>query len=201
MKLLHENQHVLHIGSLKAKDRLIVITHNKNIRLIPVTDQHFNQCILGSTGILVFIHQHILELFLVLGKDLPVVLKNIDDPVDHVIKVIPLVVLHHFLKLLKFLDRSLQLGHPVLFGIEQLHFQVAGIELSGFSFIDVLFSCRKVVEVCLDGIQNKVCSPTLPLHAAEQLAKIFCLKIDITAVSFQRMIFWKLVNQLTQQGN
>ena len=201
MKLLHENQHVLHIGSLKAKDRLIVITHNKNIRLIPVTDQHFNQCILGSTGILVFIHQHILELFLVLGKDLPVVLENINDPVDHVIKVIPLVVLHHFLELLKFLDSSFQFGHLVLFGIEQLHFQVAGIELSGFSFIDILIPCRKVVEVCIDGIQDEVCTPTLPLHAAEQLAKIFCFKIDITAVSFQRMIFWKLVNQLTQQGN
>ena len=201
MKLLHENQHVLHIGSLKAKDRLVVISHNKNIGLIPVTDQHFNQCILRSTCILVFIHQHILELFLVLGKDLSVVFENTNDPVDHVIKVVPLLVLHHFLELLKFLDGSLQLGHLVFFGIEQFHFQVAGIELARFSFIDVFIPGRKVVEVCLDGIQDQVCSPALPLHAAEQLAEVLGFKIYITAVPFQRMVFGKLVDQFPQQGN
>ena len=53
--------HVLHVGSLETINALVIITHYKYIWFVPVIDQQFNQPVLCSAGILVFIHQYILE--------------------------------------------------------------------------------------------------------------------------------------------
>ncbi len=53
----------------------------------------------------------------------------------------------------------------------------------------------------MDRIQDQVCRPAFPLHAAEELAEVLCFKIHITAVPFQGMVFGELVDQFPHQGN
>ena len=53
----------------------VIVAHHKHVGFIPVVDEQVNQLVLYTAGILVFIHQYILEFFLVGRKQVPVLFR------------------------------------------------------------------------------------------------------------------------------
>src|SRR5512138_3624976 len=80
--------HILHVRTLESINTLVIVTNNKNIGLVPIIDEQLNDAVLCAAGILVFIHQEVEKLFLVLSKKILIFFKSFDDPIDHVIKIV-----------------------------------------------------------------------------------------------------------------
>ena len=107
-----EIEDVFDVCTTETINALIIITNYKDIGLLtPIIDQQFNQHILRSAGILVFIHQNILILFLVIGQQVWVFFKCPDHPIDHVVKIITVTHTHHLLKAIVFVDGGPQFFH------------------------------------------------------------------------------------------
>src|SRR5258708_8373470 len=93
-----EFAHILHVGSLEPIDALVVVTYYKDIGLVPIADEQADQPVLGAAGILVFVDQDILIPFMVAGQELFVLFKGPNYPINHIVKTIPLLLLHQSLQ-------------------------------------------------------------------------------------------------------
>ena len=83
--LLFEAEDILNIGAAKAVDTLVVIAHHADIAVSP--RQQAGQQILQMIGILIFVHQHITELPLIVLAHLRMALQQLHRQQNDVVKV------------------------------------------------------------------------------------------------------------------
>ena len=83
--LLFKVQDVFDVGAPETVDRLVIVAHHAEVSVSP--GQQAGEKILQVVGVLILVHQHIPELFLVVVQHLRFLLQQRDGVVDDVIKV------------------------------------------------------------------------------------------------------------------
>ena len=83
--LLFKIQDILNVGPPETVDRLVIVAHHAEVPVSP--GQQAGEEILQVVGVLILVHQHIPELFLVVVQHLRFLLQQRDGVVDDVIKV------------------------------------------------------------------------------------------------------------------
>ena len=83
--LLFKIQDILNVGPPETVDGLVIVTHHAEVPVSP--GQQAGEEILQVVGVLILVHQHIPELFLVVVQHLRFLLQQRDGVVDDVIKV------------------------------------------------------------------------------------------------------------------
>ena len=83
--LLFKVQDILNVGPPETVDGLVIVTHHAEVPVSP--GQQAGEEILQVVGVLILVHQHIPELFLVVVQHLRFLLQQRDGVVDDVIKV------------------------------------------------------------------------------------------------------------------
>src|SRR5205823_14995726 len=144
-----------------------------------------------SAGILVFVYQYILKLFLITPQHVLIVLKSINDPVDHIVKIIAVAGPHHLLK-----HGELPAGGPQFFYLFFLFLYLVPPNISfliffGGAFADVFITAWKIINVFIDLSAYKIRRPAFFFHQAEKSLQAVDLEIYVTTVALQRMIFAK----------
>ena len=84
-EVLLERQHVTHVGSAPAVDRLIVVTHHAEVRM-PGGEQ-LHEAILRRVCVLKLVHQHVLESLLPVGESLRVLPEQRERVEQQVVEV------------------------------------------------------------------------------------------------------------------
>src|SRR6185369_11149058 len=176
--------HVFYVSTLETVDTLIIIANNKYIWFIPIIDQQLNHPVLRSARILVFVNQYVKKLFLVLSKQVFIFFKSFYHPIDHVIKIIAVPLAHHFLKSIKFIYCCPQSFHSFFFFFNTVFFQVTGIEVFIFSFVNKFIPVWRIIYILINFLINKRGRPAFSFHSAEKPVQIFDLIINITTISF-----------------
>ncbi len=191
-----EVQHIIFTCSLEPVDGLIVVAYDKHIRVIPEIDEQFHHLILGSAGILVFIHQDVLIFFLVAAQQVFILPKSPDHPVDHIIIIVASFIAHQLLVTVKFVYGCTQFGHAfglfLEFGLHRLALLITG----SVFLIGVLITGPDFFQVFIYFGFDKCRCITFPFHRAEQGPEIFHFEIGVAAVAFQRMFLGEAVCQL-----
>ena len=88
--LLFKIQNILNGRAPEPVDALIIITHHTDILISP--RQQRGQQILHMVGILVFIHQNVTELPLIVFPDVGILLQKLDGNINNVVKIQRIVV-------------------------------------------------------------------------------------------------------------
>ena len=84
--------------ALKFINGLVVIADNKNIGVIPKANQLRQNFILRAIRVLIFIHQKVKVLLLIIAQKKLKFLKSINHPKYHVIKIVAAMPPQYFLK-------------------------------------------------------------------------------------------------------
>ena len=83
--LLFKIQDILNVGPPETVDGLVIVTHHAEVPVSP--GQQAGEEILQVVGVLILVHQHIPELFLVVAQHLRLRLQQRDGVVNDVVKV------------------------------------------------------------------------------------------------------------------
>ena len=95
------------------------------------------------------------------------------------------------IELFKELIDSFPKNHPLKRYRGDVYFEITGIELFEFSFVDEFFTVGKVGNILINFFIDISGCPAFSFHGAEKLLQVIDLKIYIAAITFQPMIFWK----------
>ena len=101
---------------MKTVNALVVVAHHEEIGFIlPVAHEQFHDLVLGATGVLVFVDQDVLELFLIAEQDIGFGFEQPDDPVDHVVEIVPVFLIEQGLVDGEAIDGGFEFFHPLYF--------------------------------------------------------------------------------------
>ena len=85
LKVLFKAEYVLYIRAAPAVYALVIVAHNAKVAVLSA--QHFNKPVLRHVGILIFVHENILEAVLVLFKHLGALFKQLYRFHEQIVKV------------------------------------------------------------------------------------------------------------------
>ncbi len=191
--------HILYVGSLEAINALVVVAYNENVWLLPIINQQTHQPVLRSAGILVFINKDILIALLVVEQKIFIGFEFADHPVDHVVEVVTVYFPHHVLEPAEFAYGGIQLYHFFFFIFNLIPPYIASFVFSHCFLRDIFVAVGQIGDIIIDRFNDQFGAPSFLFHGREQRGEIFHFKINITTISFQRMVLWQLVDQLFQK--
>ena len=89
--------------------------------------------------------------------------------------------------------------HFFFFFFNLIFFQITGIKLFVFSFVNKFITVWKILQVFINFLIDKWSRPSFSFHGTEKFIQVMNLKIYVAPIALERMVFWKWIYELFKE--
>ena len=82
-------------------------------------------------------------------------LEGADHPIDHIVKIIAVPLVHDLLEVIKFINGCAKFFHPLRFFANFIFLQITRVELLIFPFVDEFIAKRQIGQVFINTFIDK----------------------------------------------